>query len=157
MKLTIEDIEQGRCSIEDLSALLRRRDASMLQRRLIENDEYSYFGGTKGGSMAESTVLGGTKHDQGKPRMDLLPKELLEEVAKVLTFGAEKYDAHNWRGGMDWSRLIGACQRHLIAWNDGEDTDEESGLSHLAHAGCCIAFLLTYQATETGNDDRYRS
>ncbi len=42
----------------------------------------------------------GTKFDGGKPRMDLLDPLWLAEVARVLGFGAQKYAAHNWRGGI---------------------------------------------------------
>lgn len=88
--------------------------------------------------------------------MELLPTIPLRAIAEVLTFGAKKYDAHNWRGGIEYSRLIGAAYRHLSAYNDGEDKDPESGLSHLAHLGCCVLFLLEQEAKGTGHDDRYR-
>jgi hypothetical protein len=102
------------------------------------------------------TAVGtGTKHDAGKVRLDLLPYESLEEIGKVLTFGASKYDDHNWRGGMAWSRLLGALLRHIFAWASGQDKDPETGLSHLAHAGCCIVFLLSYEKLGAGEDDRY--
>lgn len=97
------------------------------------------------------------KYDGAKPRVDLLPSEPLLMIACVLGFGAEKYAAHNWRAGFDQSRLIGAAMRHLLAYNDGEDTDPESGLSHIAHAGCCVLFLLEQIAKDTGNDDRYQT
>ena len=99
---------------------------------------------------------GGTKHDSGKIRVDLLPTEALTEVAKVLTFGASKYDAWNWKKGFAWSRLYGAALRHLFAWHQREDHDPESGLLHLAHAGCCVLFLLAHQVLELGTDDRYK-
>jgi len=99
----------------------------------------------------------GTKFDSGKPPMGLLPWPALIQVAKVLKFGKEKYDAHNWRGGMNWSRMYDAALRHLTAFMEGEDIDQESGLHHLAHCGCCILFLLTYCVTETGTDDRYKA
>lgn len=88
--------------------------------------------------------------------MELLPTVPLRAIAEVLTFGAKKYDAHNWRGGIEYSRLIGAALRHLTAYNDGEDKDPESGLSHLAHLGCCVLFLLEQENKGTGLDDRYR-
>jgi hypothetical protein len=97
----------------------------------------------------------GVKYDNNKPPMSLLPPEALEEIAKVLDFGAKKYGTYNWRNGMEWTRVSSACLRHIFAWIRGEDLDPESGLHHLAHAGCCIMFLLTYVKTSTGKDDRY--
>ena len=99
----------------------------------------------------------GLKHDDGKPRMDLLDRVALEEIARVLGFGAEKYAAHNWRGGIAYSRLVAAALRHLHAFNDGEDLDPESGLSHLGHLGCCVMFLLNMAATRPDLDDRHRA
>lgn len=98
----------------------------------------------------------GTKNDDGKPLLALLPVEALTEVGKVMTFGAKKYDAHNWRKGFAYTRVASAALRHLFAWISGEDTDSESGLSHLAHCACCILFLLTFTLTKTGSDDRYK-
>jgi len=85
---------------------------------------------------------GGTKHDQGKPPMGLLPGLALVEVAKVLEFGAKKYSPNNWRTVKPGSRYLDAALRHLHAHADGEDNDPESGLSHLAHAACCVLFML---------------
>jgi len=96
----------------------------------------------------------GRKLDIGKPRMDLLPPELLEGVAHVLAFGAEKYDERNWELGMDWGRVYAAMLRHMLAWWSGEDKDPETGMSHLWHAGCCIAFLIAYEKRGIGNDNR---
>ncbi len=98
----------------------------------------------------------GTKSDEGKNRLDLLPTESLEEIAKVLTFGAKKYADYNWTKGFTWSRLLGATLRHLFAFMRGEDKDPESGLSHLAHAGCCILFLLYHEKYHTDLDDRHK-
>lgn len=95
------------------------------------------------------------KNDGEKVRVELLPPLALEEIAKVLTFGAKKYEDHNWRKGFAWSRLIGAALRHLLAFMRGEDNDPETGLSHLAHLGCCVLFLLDHQILKLGLDDRY--
>lgn len=96
------------------------------------------------------------KADTDKLPLDLFPPEALFEITKVLAFGAKKYAPHNWRKGMSWSRMYAALQRHLLAWQQGMDTDPESGLQHLAHAGCCLVFLLTYTLTGTGTDDRWK-
>lgn len=94
------------------------------------------------------------KKDEGKNRLELLPILALEETGKVLTLGAKKYADHNWRKGFDWSRLEGACMRHLTAFMRGEDYDPESGLLHLAHLNCEVMFLLEHQLAGYGKDDR---
>ena len=96
-----------------------------------------------------------TKHDTGKPPLGLLPRRALEEEAKVLAFGADKYGLHQWRKGMGFSRLADAALRHIYAFLDGEDTDPETGLSHLAHARCSLGFLLEYEGKRVGTDDRF--
>jgi hypothetical protein len=98
----------------------------------------------------------GVKDDNGKPRMDLLDPVALHELAKVLTFGAGKYAAHNWRKGIKQSRLIAALLRHVFAHLGGEDKDPESGLRHIAHAMCCCMFLLGLAERED-LDDREKS
>lgn len=97
---------------------------------------------------------GGVKHDSDKRRMDLVPVELINATADVMTRGAAKYGDYNWLRGMPWSRVYSALQRHLTAWFNGEDEDSETGLSHLAHAACNVAFLLVYEERNIGRDDR---
>jgi len=108
---------------------------------------------TKLGNISSGT---GIKHDSNKAPMSLLSREALERTAEVLAFGAKKYAAHNWRRGFEWSRPLSAAQRHLLAFQDGEDRDPESGLSHLAHAMCCIMFLLEFEKTHRELDDRWK-
>lgn len=96
------------------------------------------------------------KHDQDKLPLHLLSTEAMNQTAAVLAFGAEKYAEHNWRQGFTWSRPLSAAMRHITAFNAGEDKDPESGLSHLAHAACCIMFLLEFEKTHPHLDDRYK-
>jgi hypothetical protein len=84
---------------------------------------------------------GGRKNDGGKPRWELFEFDFLEEVAKVLTFGAEKYDDNNWKL-VSSMRYVGAIYRHLKSFVSGESRDAETGLHHLAHATCCMMFLF---------------
>lgn len=107
-------------------------------------------------SIKQYTAFEAKKYDTYKPRMELLSRIALEQMAQVLTFGAKKYDAHNWRKGMDWSRLYGAAMRHLLASLDGEDLDPESGFPHLAHAAVNLMFLLEYSSKGLGTDDRHK-
>jgi hypothetical protein len=95
-----------------------------------------------------------TKYDEQKLRWDLLPVRPLEEIAKVMTLGAEKYTERNWERGFHWSRVFSSLMRHCWAWYRGETYDKETGLHHMAHAGCNILFLLEYSYTDRGIDDR---
>ena len=98
----------------------------------------------------------GHKHDSNKPRPELLPSAAITIVSQVLAYGAVKYAPHNWRNNLAWSRLLGAALRHLFAWQGGERDDPESGLPHLAHAVCCVLFLLDLEIYGIGPDDRWR-
>jgi hypothetical protein len=104
----------------------------------------------------DMTPEGGLKYDESKPRMDLLDFSALEGLSKVLTFGANKYAAHNWRKGISYSRLVAAMLRHLAAIQRGEDIDPESGLPHIDHLGCCWMFLSNMTKTRPDLDDRYK-
>lgn len=91
-------------------------------------------------------ALEGKKHDGGKQRWDLLPWPEVAEVVKVVTFGAEKYAPDNWKSVPSAKdRYFAAAMRHLVAWRAGEREDRESGVNHLAHAACCILFMLYFE------------
>ena len=83
----------------------------------------------------------GLKYDDGKVRLELVPPSLVLAVGEVLTFGAKKYEANRWRG-VSAERYKGALLRHLMAYMDGEINDAESGLPHLWHVACNVAFLI---------------
>lgn len=100
--------------------------------------------------------MSGVKYDQGKLPMHLLDRTALEAVAGVLQYGAVKYAPENWRGGIEYSRLIGAAMRHLHALNDCEDYDPESGHLHAAHAMCCLMMLIWMMKVRPDLDDRWR-
>ena len=102
----------------------------------------------------EITPEKGIRFDSGKVRHDLLSPTAINELAKVLTFGAEKYAANNWRKGMAWSRVIGSLERHLNAIKRGEDVDKETGLLHAAHVMCNAMFLADYYKIYPQGDDR---
>jgi hypothetical protein len=95
------------------------------------------------------------KFDSGKPRYDLLPPDVMEEITLIFTMGAEKYKARNWEQGMSWGRVFGAAMRHMWAFWSGKTTDPESGRPHLAHAIVNLMFLLAYYIRGAGTDDRY--
>jgi len=85
----------------------------------------------------------GMKFDGGKPRWSLLPKGTVLQIIEALEFGAAKYAENTWQHVENGrQRYYDALMRHMEAWWAGEKADPESGLSHLAHAGCCLVFLL---------------
>jgi hypothetical protein len=116
--------------------------------------------------MTETTTLTeGTKYDGDKVRIELFPGEALFAISQVLTFGAKKYADRNWEKGIKWSRVFGACMRHMWCWWQGKsptatnfvfgELDPETRFSHLWHAGCCIAFLISYEERKMSEfDDR---
>lgn len=101
--------------------------------------------------------MAGLKNDQSKPPLDLIPEELLIELARVLEFGAKKYKKWNWCEGFEYSRPTAAALRHIAAWNAGRDNDEETGISHLAHAIASLMFNLVNHQRGVGVDDRYKT
>jgi hypothetical protein len=122
----------------DAARIRERTFAFELQEERITNAE---TGGEKG----------------RKPeRYDLIPWAAMDDVARVYAMGAAKYDDHNWRKGYAWSLSIGAAFRHLSAFAAGEDTDAESGESHLAHAAFHLLALLTFRDEHPELDDRPR-
>lgn len=96
------------------------------------------------------------KHDDGKPRMDLIPPVALEEIAQVFAKGAEKYGEHNYRHGLKYSRIVGAAMRHINEFNAGIDLDADDGLPHLAHAACCLMMLQWMSKHRPDMDDRWK-
>jgi len=100
----------------------------------------------------KAQVQTGRKFDSGKLDYTLIPWDGLEEVVKVLEFGAKKYDRDNWRyvEGAE-KRYLAAALRHLVAYQIEQPTDEETGISHLAHAGCCLLFLLALEKRNGSN------
>ena len=88
------------------------------------------------------------KADSGKLQWSLLPFEELKEVVRVLMLGAKKYSPDNWKKCDDVTRYKDALMRHVISYVSGDITDEESGLSHLAHAVCNCLFLMYFNNTK---------
>jgi hypothetical protein len=99
-------------------------------------------------------ITGGEKGSKDQ-RFDLVPMAAVGEISEVYQFGSKKYEDHNWRKGYNWGLSYSALQRHLALWQEGEDLDEESGLSHLAHAGWHILTLLTFAREHPELDDRF--
>jgi len=92
-----------------------------------------------------------TKHDKNKLQYNLLDPLALEEIVKVLTFGAIKYDPDNWRLCEDTSRYIDACYRHIEEYRNSNrsNLDNETNIHHLAHAATNLIFILGIELPQT--------
>ena len=95
----------------------------------------------------------GVKYDQEKPDYSLLPFGALDDVVKVLTYGAKKYDRDNWKYVDDY-RYKAAAMRHFSAYMQGEDLDPESNIHHLAHMACSVLFLLQKELDSVDNSSK---
>jgi hypothetical protein len=94
---------------------------------------------------SQTATSGGRKFDGNKLEYGLLPPFALEATVDVLTFGAQKYERDNWKRVPDSKRrYFDAMERHIWAWKKGEQLDPESGKHHLAHAMCCLMFLMEH-------------
>jgi len=91
---------------------------------------------------------GGIKYDGEKPDYSLVPFKSMDEVVKVLTYGAAKYDRFNWEK-VEPRRYQAAALRHISAYMQGEKIDPESGINHLAHAVCSLLFLTDFDLKES--------
>ena len=88
------------------------------------------------------------KTDQGKPRLDLVPPELIEAVGHIMTYGIHKYKQDSWRT-VEPQRYRSALMRHLMEYlKNNKGKDSESGYYHLWHVACNVAFLLVLEGLE---------
>ena len=92
----------------------------------------------------------GLRFNEGKPRWSLVHYKSLEPMIRVLMFGAEKYDDHNWKKGLIPKEVLECMQRHLAALMDGETHDKESGLPHIGHILTNAMFYSYFTETEEG-------
>ncbi len=109
---------------------------------------------TDGNTAATRGAANGARHNEGKPRWGLLPWDGLLTCVQVLEAGARKYADRNWERGLQWVETSECLIRHLTAWLQGEDRDDESGLDHTAHVLCNALFLATMVVRGHGEDNR---
>lgn len=112
--------------------------------------------------------MSGLRFNSNKLRHDLIEPFAIQELAKVFTKGAIKYEARNWEKGMKWSNMLASLKRHINAFERGEDFDFDSeckdcqegecknhtGLYHIAHAAWNCLGLLSYYKIYPQGDDR---
>lgn len=89
----------------------------------------------------------GRKDDRkdGKLMWELLPLTVIKEIVKVYTFGAKKYSPNSWQNLENgYQRYKAALFRHIVAFEEGEIKDPESGIHHLAHAAWNAIAILWF-------------
>lgn len=148
----------GRIGNQSLPPLTPEQASLPVPRQLVQetyNPWDSHYVNEAIKHSANQLLEGGVKYDSGKPDWTLLDKSAIDEIAKVLDYGARKYPSKdNWkRVDNAKQRYLAAAYRHLAAYNDGEKNDAESGLSHLAHLGACVMFLLHFEVKNNAKED----
>lgn len=99
--------------------------------------------------------MSGDRFNNGKLKWSLVSWKALEPMVEVLMFGAKKYSSWNWTGGLKYTEICESLQRHLNAFIQGEDDDQESKLSHVGHILCNAMFLSYMYLFKKDFDDRY--
>ncbi len=125
--------------------------------KLISEDylrELQNLKDTSGEVLITDPITGGEKGEK-LAQMGAVDPAALLELGKVAGFGGKKYSRYNFAKGYRWSLSFDACMRHLLAFWNGENTDPESGLPHLAHSAWHCLALMTFSVRGTGTDDRF--
>lgn len=100
--------------------------------------------------------MSGDRFNNGKLKWSLVSWKALEPMVEVLMFGSQKYSSWNWVGGLKYTEICESLQRHLNAFIQGEDDDQESKLSHVGHILCNAMFLSYMYLFKKDFDDRYK-
>lgn len=132
----------------DIGFIIGKALSEEIIKKDVETIQKSIDSTTK--PQQESTKINsdsiGKKYDSDKPRWDLADMDYFEDVVKVLGFGSKKYGDYNWElVDKARNRYFSALLRHIAAYKRGEVNDPETGLPHLAHAGCNLMFLNHFQ------------
>src|SRR5690606_32703946 len=96
------------------------------------------------------------RYNGGKLRWSLVDFDALEDMVKVLDFGANKYADNNWKKGLKTTEIFESMMRHITAYMRGEDIDHESGLPHTGHILCNAMFLSYMHRFKPDFDTRHK-
>jgi len=108
----------------------------------------------------EEPTLGGLRYNEGKPKLSMVMEapNALRGCAQVLMKGEEKYARNNWKKGLPFTGVLDSMQRHVLAFQEGEDLDPETGLPHVDHILCNALFLSElFHSKKEQCDDRATS
>ena len=91
------------------------------------------------------------RYNEGKPKWSYVHYDSLIPMIRVLEYGALKYAPFNWKKPMPLDEILESMQRHLAALMDGEEVDEESGISHMGHI-MCNAMFYNYHSKKKNHE-----
>ena len=94
------------------------------------------------------------RFNENKPKWSLIDFKSLEPLVRVMEMGMSKYGYNNWKAGRSFTETLESLLRHIIAWKETKSTDDESGITHLAHAAANVMFLLQMEQNSPEFDDR---
>lgn len=111
---------------------------------------------TVGVMVNEPTTAQAIRHNQNKRKLSIIldAPHALNGLAEILEFGAAKYARGNFKKGFPYTEITDSMLRHLVAFQNGEDADPESGLPHVGHILCNALFLAETFYTKPEFDDR---
>lgn len=96
------------------------------------------------------------KDTKGKPKLSLVPPQVLFDIAEVREYGNAKYPADgadNWKR-VDINDYKDALLRHTMKYiQNPKGKDEESGIEHYKHMACNIAFICEMERKDEKNWD----
>lgn len=112
-------------------------------------DGFSGHGVSKCAGYNETVPDQTAKQDAGKLQLTLTPTQIIRDIAEVRMYGNKKYgSADNWKN-VSPQRFRDAFFRHWLAYiDDPKSIDAESGLPHLWHAACNLAFLCEMEVRD---------
>lgn len=125
---------KGRCDECRLNEYVTKNATSCIGTTESVENNYNYLFGDTPNQEA--------KADAGKPKLTLVPQQILYDIAEVREYGCKKYhNPDNWKQ-VEKQRYRDAAFRHFLAYlREPSGVDEESGIAHLKHLACNIAFL----------------
>ena len=96
-----------------------------------------------------SDIMHPYKDTDGKPKLSLVPPQIIFDVAEVREYGSAKYPdggKNNWKK-VDIDDYKDALLRHTMKYlQDPKSKDEESGIEHYKHMACNMAFICEIEA-----------
>ena len=98
------------------------------------------------------------KADAGKLPLTLVPSKIIYDIAATRQYGVKKYGKKESWKSVEIERYRDAAYRHWLAYlNDPHGVDRESGLPHLWHVCCNMAFLCELEHNDFNFDKIHES